>query len=395
MADGTPGGTPDEPPRAADGEQLPPDKPLLPDEDSEPLREAEAEAAQGLPYGEPGKPLSRSPFLIALTAGLGLAVAYVGYEAVRSIWSILVLIVVAGFLAIGLHPAVAWLQKYGLSRGLAVAVVALVGLLVSCGGLLAVIPPLVRESAAFIAAAPGYLDDLRRADWIEQLNERYDVLDKVQDALTPDNVTTALGGVMSGAGLVFGSLFNIVTIGILTLYFLAAFDRLKEGAYQLVPASRRPRARLLGDAILAKVGGYMVGSLLIAALAGLSSLVFMLITGIPYPLALALVVAICDLIPQVGATLGALVLTLVGLTVSVPVAIAALVFFLLYQQLENWVIYPKVMRRTTQVSDLAAILGMLVGGAMLGLVGVLIAIPATAAIQLIAREVVIPRQNAN
>ncbi|MGH2602864.1 MAG: AI-2E family transporter, partial [Dehalococcoidia bacterium] len=145
--------------------------------------------------------------------------------------------------------------------------------------------------------------------------------------------------------------------------------------------------------ILAKVGGYMVGSLALAALAGATSLVFLLITGIPYALALAFVVAIFDLIPQVGATLGAIVLTLVGLTVSVPVAIAALIFFILYQQLENWVIYPRVMRRTTAVSDLAAILGVLLGATLLGVVGVLIAIPATAAIQLIVREVVFPRQN--
>src|SRR5690606_32991104 len=113
-------------------------------------------------------------------------------------------------------------------------------------------------------------------------------------------------------------------------------ERLKEGAYRLIPASRRDRARQLGDAILEKVGGYMVGALLIALLAGLSSLVFMLIVDIPYPFALAVVIAICDLIPQVGATLGAAIVSLVALTVSVPVAVATLVFFVLYQQLENW-----------------------------------------------------------
>ncbi|MGH3648181.1 MAG: AI-2E family transporter, partial [Micromonosporaceae bacterium] len=347
------------------------------------------------PYGEPGKPLSQSPFLVGLTAGLGLMIAYVAYLGLRDIWSILVLVVVSAFLAIGLNPAVVRLQKLGLTRGLAVTVVALVGLLVSCGGLLAVIPPLIAESVEFLNAVPGYLEDLRKAEWIEQLNERYDVLGSLEEAFTATNVTVALGGVLSGATIVFGQVFNVVTVGILTLYFLAAFDRLKEGAYQFIPGSRRPRARLLGDAILAKVGGYMVGSLLIAGLAGLTSLVFMVITGIPYPLALAVVVAICDLIPQVGATLGAIVLTLVGLTVSIPVAIAAVIFFLLYQQLENWVIYPRVMRRTTQISDLAAILGVLIGAALLGVVGVLIAIPATAAIQLIAREVVFPRQSAH
>jgi len=359
------------------------------------LAEQAAAAEPAGPFGAPGKPLTRSPFLVGLTAGLGLVLAYLAYQSIRSAWSVLVLIIVSGFLAIGLNPAVVRLERLGLSRGLAVTVVALGGLLVGCGGLFALVPPMIRETLGFIDAVPGYIESLRNAGWIEDFNERYDVLSRLQDALTADNLTIALGGVLTGAGIVFGQLFNILTVGVLTLYFLGAFERLKEGAYRFVPASRRERAQLLGDEILTKVGGYMVGSLTIAALAGLTSLVFMLITGIPYALALAVVVAILDIIPQIGATLGALVLTLVGLTVSIPVAIAALVFFILYQQLENWVIYPRVMRRTTEVSDLAAILGVLVGATLLGVVGVLIAIPATAAIQLIVREVIFPRQNAN
>lgn len=345
------------------------------------------------PYGKPGAPLARSPFMLGLTAGFGLLAAYLTYLAIRSIWSILVLVIVAGFLAVGLNPAVTRLQRLGLRRGLAVAVVALIGMLFACGGLFAVVPPVVNEGMQFVEAMPGYIEQLGETRWFRDINRRYDMATRLQEALTPDNLTTALGGVLSGATIIFGQLFNVLTIAILTLYFLAAFDRLKEGAYRLVPASRRQRARLLGDEILTKVGGYMVGSLLIATLAGLTSLTFMIITGMPYPLALALVVAICDLIPQVGAYLGALVLTLVGLTVSIPVAIAALVFFTLYQQLENWLIYPRIMSRTTQVSDLAAIVGVLIGAGLLGVVGVLIAIPATAAVQLIVREVVLPRQN--
>jgi predicted PurR-regulated permease PerM len=331
--------------------------------------------------------------MLGITAGFGLLVAYLTYQAVRSIWSILVLVIVAGFLAVGLNPAVTRLQRFGMRRGPAVAVVALAGLLFACGGLFAVVPPVVNEGMQFVEAMPGYIEHLGETRWFSDISRQYDVAGRLQEALTPDNLTTALGGVLSGATIIFGQLFNVLTIAILTLYFLAAFDRLKEGAYRLVPASRRQRARLLGDEILTKVGGYMVGSLLIATLAGATSLAFMIITGIPYPLALALVVAICDLIPQVGAYLGALVLTLVGLTVSIPVAIAALVFFTLYQQLENWLIYPRIMSRTTQVSDLAAIVGVLIGAGLLGVVGVLIAIPATAAAQLIVREVVLPRQN--
>jgi predicted PurR-regulated permease PerM len=183
-----------------------------------------------------------------------------------------------------------------------------------------------------------------------------------------------------------------LTVLVLTIYFMATFDRIRSGAYALVPASRRERVRLIGDEILAKVGAYMVGALAIAVLAGASAFVFALVAGLAYPFALAVVVAICDLIPQVGATLGAVVISVVGFAHSLPVGIACVVFFVIYQQVENYLIYPKVMRRSVRVSDVAAIVAALLGVALFGVVGALVAIPAVAAIQLIMREVVLPRQ---
>jgi predicted PurR-regulated permease PerM len=210
--------------------------------------------------------------------------------------------------------------------------------------------------------------------------------------ITPANLTNALGGVLGGLGLVFGTIFNVLTALLLTVYFLAAFDRLKAGAYRLVPATRRERTQALGDEILRKVGAYIGGALFIALCAGLSSFAFLLIAGVAYPAALAVVVAICDLIPQIGAMLGAAVVTVVGFATSIEIGIAAVVFFVLYQQLENWIIYPRVMSRAVRVTDLAAIISALLGGALLGVVGALIAIPACAAVQLIVREVFMPRQ---
>ncbi|HEU5111654.1 MAG TPA: AI-2E family transporter, partial [Micromonosporaceae bacterium] len=144
-----------------------------------------------------------------------------------------------------------------------------------------------------------------------------------------------------------------------------------------------------------KVGAYMVGALAIALLAGTTTFVFLLIVGVAYPFALAFVVAVCDLIPQIGATLGAIVVTIVGFATSVSAGIACLIFFIVYQQLENYVIYPKVMRRSVEVSDVAAIVAALLGVSLFGVIGALIAIPAVAAIQLIGREVLLPRQQRN
>lgn len=343
-------------------------------------------------FGRLGRPLARGPFYIGFVGGVGALTAFYGMQALMGAINIIVLIFVAAFLAIGLNPAVSRLQGWGLPRGLAVATVAIVGILVFCGGLFSLVPPLIGQVGEFVDRLPGYLDDLNRNQLIRDLNERYDVIERAKSVLTPANLALAVGGVLGGVGLVFGTIFNVVTALILSIYFLVAFDRLKAGAYKLVPASRRERAQGLGDEMLQKVGAYIFGALLIAFLAGASSLIFMLIAGIAYPVALAVVVAVFDLIPQIGATLGAIVVVLVGFATSLPVGIAAVVFFVLYQQLENWIIYPKIMSRTVRVSDLAAIVSALLGVALFGVLGALIAIPAVAAIQLIVREVVIPRQ---
>lgn len=346
------------------------------------------------PFGTPGRPLSRSPLIVGLTGGLGLLLAYSAYLAIRNVLSILILIFIALFLAVGLNPAVGRLQRWGLPRGGAVAAVGFATMLLLCGGLVALVPPLVTQTNALIDNLPQYIDNLRRSDALTQLNDQYQVLDRIKTAATAQNITKTLGGVWGGAQVVFNAIFNMLTVLVLTIYFMAAFDRLADGAYKLVPASRRTRVRLIGDEILVKVGAYMAGALAIALVAGISSFIFLLVVGVAYPYALAVVVALTDLIPQVGATIGAVVVTVVGFARSVPVGIACVVFFLIYQQVENFLIYPKVMRRAVKVSDLAAILAVLVGVALMGIIGALIAIPVVAAVQLIIREVLLPRQAA-
>ncbi|MEV1286809.1 AI-2E family transporter [Micromonospora sp. NPDC049679] len=362
-----------------------------PPADTAPATGDPADAPSGR-YGHPGPPLRRGPFLVGFTGALGVLLAYAAFLAVRNAASMLVLIFVALFLAIGLNPAVVRLRSWGLPRGLAVAIVALTVLSLLCGGLFALVPPLLTQSAEFIDHLPSYLEELRRNKAVNDLVERYHLMDRVQSVANPDIVGQALGGVFGGARLVFGTLFNVLTVLVLTIYFLAAFDRIKTIAYSLAPASRRQRVRLIGDEILAKVGAYMVGALAIALVAGLATFVFATIVDLRYPFALAIVVAVCDLIPQIGATLGAVIVSLVGFATSLPAGIACLVFFIIYQQVENYLIYPKVMRRSVEVSDVAAIVAALLGVALFGVIGALVAIPAVAAIQLIFREVVLPRQ---
>ena len=360
---------------------------------AEPPGDAAEEDAREGRFGQPGPPLNkRNPFMIGLLGGLGLILAYAIFLGVRHAASILVLIFIALFLAIGLNPAVVRLRAWGLPRGAAVAVVALTVVALLAGGIVALIPPLVSQTSQLIENVPEYIQSLQRNETVNELVERYGIVDKVTSALNAGTVGNAVGGVVGGARLVFGTIFNLLTVLVLTIYFMAAFDRIRKRAYSLIPASRRTRVRLLTDEILTKVGAYMVGALAIAVLAGAGTWVLAMILGLAYPFALAVVVAICDLIPQIGATLGAVIVSLVGLASSLTDGIVCIVFFIVYQQVENYVIYPNVMRRSVKVSDVAAVVAALLGVALFGVIGALVAIPMVAAIQLILREVVVPSQ---
>ena len=217
------------------------------------------------------------------------------------------LIFIAMFLAIGLNPAVVRLTRWGVPRVLAVAAVGLGAMLLLCGGLLALIPPLVTQTGALVENLPSYIDNLRNQDQLNKLNEDYKLLDQLKAVATAGNVTKALGGVWGGAQVVFSALFNILTVVVLTLYFMAAFDRLKEGGYKLVPASRRHRGQP------ARRRDPDQGRRLPRRRAGDRGHRGHVVVRVPadprikYSYALAVLVAITDLIPQIGATLGAIV----------------------------------------------------------------------------------------
>jgi predicted PurR-regulated permease PerM len=342
-------------------------------------------------FGAPGQPLNRrSPFLFGFMFGLGVLVAYALFLGVRNAASILVLIFIALFLAIGLNPAVVRLHRWGVPRGVAVAIVSLLVVALLAGGIVALIPPLVTQTTELVNNAPGTIENLRRSETVNELVQRYDIVNKVQSAVNAGTIGGALGGVVGGAKLIFGTIFNVLTVLVLTIYFMASFERIKAAGYSLVPSTRRDRVRLLTDEILTKVGAYMVGAISIAVLAGLSTFVAAMLLGLPYPFALAVVVAVCDLIPQIGATIGAVVVSLVGFASSPTDGIVCIVFFIVYQQIENYLIYPGVMRRSVKVSDVAAVVAALLGVALFGVVGALVAIPMVAAIQLLMREVMVP-----
>ncbi|HEY9475689.1 MAG TPA: AI-2E family transporter, partial [Mycobacteriales bacterium] len=336
-----------------------------------------------------------SPFRVGFSAALGVGIAYLLYRAVVNAQHQLVLVVVAAFLAIGLNPTVSRLERMGLRRGFAVTVVflATAGFFTLFGS--ALLPPIIEQVTKLADSIPSYLHDLRTNEAINRFDQKYHVIEKITDYVASSNVgsTAAESAIEVGKALA-SAFFDVLTVLILMLYFLSSFNSIKRTAYRLMPRSRRARAALLGDEILGRVGGYLAGAFLIALIAGTCTLVWLSVLGVPYALALALVVMVTDVIPLVGATIGAVVVTTIAFFVSLPIGIATAIFYLVYQQVENYLVYPRVMKRSVDVNPAAAIVGVLIGGALLGIVGAMLAIPLTAALQLILREVVLPRQDA-
>ena len=358
----------------------------------EAVEEAAAVAEETGGLGKPGRPINRrSPFMIGMTAAFGVAVTYGLVEVFIRARVVLVLIGLALFIAVGLDPVVGWLVRHRVPRWAAVVTVIACTLAMVAGFLAAAIPPLTAQATALAHEIPHYLHALQnRNSQLGKLNARYHIQQRLTTLVTSRGGSLA-GGVLGAGALVLGAASAILTVLVLSIYFLAGLPRIKLFAYQLVPHSRRPRVILIADEILAKVGGYVLGNVITSVIAGAGTYLWLLAFGIPYPILLAMFVALLDLIPVIGSTIGGAVVSLVALTVSLPVAIATLVFYIGYRLAEDYLIVPRIMGRTVQVPAIVSLVAVLIGGVLLGIVGALVAIPVAAAIHLLLREVTIRR----
>jgi len=362
----------------------------------EPIREALETAAEvagktgGL--GTPGRPVNRrSPFMIGLTAAFGVAVAYGLIELVIRARSVLILIGLAMFIAAGLDPIVGWLVRHRMPRWAAVLTVIGCGLAIMAAFLAAAIPPLASEATTLAHQIPHYMHDLQnRNSQLGKLNVKYHIQQRLTSLVTSRG-GSLVGGVLGAGALVIGTVSEILAIVVLSVYFLAGLPQIKMFAYRLVPHSRRPRVILIGDEIFAKVGGYVLGNFITSVIAGLGTYIWLLAWGVPYPLLLGMFVAILDLIPVIGSTIGGIVVSLVALTVSLPVALATLAFYIGYRLAEDYLIVPRIMGRTVELPAIVSLVAVLIGGVLLGIVGALVAIPVAAAIRLLLHEIAIRR----
>ena len=348
-------------------------------------------------FGEAGKPVDTThPFYFGFMVTVGALLALTTLRALASASAVFILIIVSIFLAAGLNPAVMFFQNRGLKRGVAVGAVMACVLLFVAAFIAIAVPPLLDQGNQLIDNAPQLIRDLNNNAFINDLNIKYGVIDSLQskvDAIIKDGqfAITAFGGVIGVGKAVVSGLVSTITILTLTLYFLASLPQVVEIGLKFVPASRRSRVSKLVNAIISRVGSFVGGQAIIAALAAIFILIMGLIIGMPYAGPLAVIVLVCGFIPLVGHFIGMTIVTLVSLTASLSIAAIALASYIIYVQIENYVITPRIMKRSLSIPGLVTIIAALLGTSLLGLIGGLLAVPIAAAILLILDEVVFPR----
>ena len=318
----------------------------------------------------------------------GVLAVLAAAAAVYTTRAVLVRVLIALFIAISLDPAVRMLTRRGMRRGLAVLVIFLLAAGLVTAFLYSVIPAMVHQFQALVSDFPGYVANLQgRSARFRELTDRFHLTGKVQDLLA--SLPGRLGGGLLGfTRRLFGALFSTLTVVVLTIYFMADLPRLRHGVLRLFPRAHRARFGRVSDVMVDKVGSYMIGNLLISLAAGLAAFVVFTALGVPFAVTLAFVVALCDLIPMIGATLGAVAGVAAALLTTElwPTTVIVALFFVGYQQLENYLIAPRILRHTVSLSAAAVLLAGLIGGTVLGLIGALMAIPVAAGLKVVLAE---------
>ncbi|TDW31249.1 AI-2E family transporter [Cryobacterium psychrophilum] len=344
----------------------------------------------------------QNAFRFGLVGTLGVGLGLLIITSVITLQTIITYIGAALFLALGLDPAVSWLEKKRFPRWAAIVSVlsAVVGVIT--GVIFAIAPIIVDQVAKLSKIIPDLVTAVNTSSFIEDVQAKYPTLDV---PVIVKSITDFLGSnlkeitntiVQSGLALVAG-LFGGLIILILTLYFTASLGSMKRAMYQLVPASKRERFTDLSEQISGSVGKYVVGQASLAAFNGVLSFIFLSIIGAPFPALLAFIAFLFSLVPLVGTITGSIIIVatclIPGIGSSPLTAFVAAIYYLIYMQIEAYALSPNIMKRAVSIPGAVVVIAALAGGNLLGILGALIAIPVAASAILIVKQVVIPRQN--
>ncbi len=334
-------------------------------------------------------------FLLTVGVALALAVVWV----LRTNGQLLVWIAAALFIALGLDPLVRRVESWGAPRWAGVLTAALGLAAVASAFVALLVPTVVEQSRQLVEGLPGTIEDVMTSAWFIELDQEFHIQEAVRaqtDRLTTDGaaVTDLFGGLLGIGQTVLNAFFSVFVVVVLTLYFLASLPHMKYWAYRLAPRSRRPQVERLSEKITSSVGHYVMGQSFVAALNGTVAFTALAIAGTPFAVLLAAFAAFMAFIPLVGAVIGGTVLTLLSLLTSWQTAAVFAAIYFVYLQIEAYVVSPRVMARAVAVPAAVAVIAVIAGGALLGVLGALMAIPLAAALSLLVREVFIPRQDA-
>ncbi|HET8779600.1 MAG TPA: AI-2E family transporter [Agromyces sp.] len=341
-------------------------------------------------------------FRIGFVGAIGVLLAVLLGGIVGQLGTVILYVALALFLALGLDPVVSWLQSRGMPRWVAILLV-FIGVIGIFVGLIATIVPIVIEQTTIIVEDwDSIVENVRNSDFVAWLNALSGSGHTIQDAIDsagewladPANLGALGGGILAvGAGIA-GGLTGAVIVLILTLYFLASLDSMKRYAARFVPASSRAGYRSVSEEITGSVGRYVIGQVSLGALNGVLSLIFLSIIGAPAPILLAFIAFLFSLVPLVGTLTGAVIITLVCLAASPATALAAAIYYLIYMQVEAYVLSPRIMNRAVAVPGALVVIAAVAGGTLGGVLGALVAIPVAASLIIIIEKVVFPRQDA-
>lgn len=339
------------------------------------------------------------PFAVGFFLTLGGLVAFVLGLAVSNLSTVIIYVVFALFAALGLDPVVRWFEAKHVKRAWAIVIVYFGFALVLVGVLLLIVPTVVRQIAQFITDIPKTIATFQASDVYSWLQDTFGsqvgtILGQVETFLTnPANLATIGGGVLAVGVSIATTISGIIIILVLSLYFLASLPTIKLSFNRLAPARNRVKAAQMTEQITDSVGGYLAGMVVLAFCNSVLAFFLHLLLGLPFPLLMAVVAFLITLIPLVGSVLYWGIATGIALFTGWLPALLFAAIYLVYMQLEAYVLTPRVMSRTISVPGALVVIGALVGGTLLGLLGALVAIPVTASILLIIKQVVIPRQD--
>lgn len=339
-----------------------------------------------------------NPFMFGLLGALGVLVALMIGGIVGQLATVLVYIGVALFLALGLDPIVRFIERK-LPRPAAVAVVVIGVLLAFAGIILAIVPTLVEQIGNLIKDGPKMIEDFTKSAWFQDVSGQFGgtIQDAVDGVLgfvqNPDNFLDIGGGVFAvGAGIA-GGLTGVTIVVILTLYFMASLRSMKRVAARFVPAYQRDTFSELLEDVSSAVGRYVIGQASLALTNGILSLIFLSLIGAPVPALLALLAFIGSMIPLVGTLSASILISLICLFESPTTALIAIIYYLVYMQIEAYVLSPRIMNKAVAVPGALVVIAAVAGGALGGILGALVAIPVAASIIIIVQKVVFPNQD--